>query len=644
MAGFTQPLRNPGAYRFGPFELDSQSGDLRKYGIRLKLQEKPCQILFSLLERPGELITREELRARLWGSNTFVEFEHNLDIAVNKLRATLGDSAEEPRYVETVRGKGYRLLVTVSVENGRDRAEASAPLGEVLPTEPRGPSLIPAVSPVPVRRFTLGSALSAAGVVVLLSLAILHWTSQVPATPTRSPGEPRTVAVLPLRNLKPDPETDFLSLALSDAIINRLGYASQLSVRPASSVIKYRNTEMDPMQVARELNVQAVLTGSYLKDGDTIRVMTELTSTDGKPSPSRENIELKYDKLLALQDRVAESVLHSMGFAMQPQEMEQVRRGLPANPVAYEYYLRGSDLSLKSNYKGAVDLLEKAVALEPGNAMAWADLATNLIGYSRIQGGGRVYEEKGWRAYQKSLALDPGNPVIVSLMAFHMIENGKVDQAVPLLRQALVRNPKDSWAHWNLSEAYRYGGMLADAVLEGELALQVNPSVGVGTLQNAYLYLGQYQEFLRSLPSTESARTSFYRGLTYLCLKDPSRAAAEFDHAVALNPALLHAQIGEALAFAIAGQRTKGIALMRRIEASESHDGEMVYKMSQAYAQLGGKESSLRLLRRSIDLNFFPYSYFAQDPLLEPIRTEPRYVAVMELGRKRQQAFRQRFF
>jgi len=135
MAGSTQPLRNPGAYRFGPFELDVQSGGLRKHGIRLKLQEKPCQILFSLLERPGELITREELRARLWGSNTFVEFEHSLDIAMNKLRVTLGDSAEAPRYVETVRGRGYRLCATVKVEMEQS-TDAAAPEADPFPAMP----------------------------------------------------------------------------------------------------------------------------------------------------------------------------------------------------------------------------------------------------------------------------------------------------------------------------------------------------------------------------------------------------------------------------------------------------------------------------------------------------------------------------
>ncbi len=644
MAGSAQPIKNPGAYCFGPFELDFQSGDLRKHGIRLKLQEKPCQILLSLLERPGELITREELRARLWGTETFVEFEHNLDIAVNKLRGTLGDSAESPRYVETVRGKGYRLLGTVSVGNGREHAEASTSRAEVLPTEPSDTSVAPAGSSTTARRFALGSALGAAGVAVLFGIVVFHWAPPKSTIPARLPGEPRAVAVLPLRNLKPDPETDFLSLALTDAIINRLGYASQLSVRPASSVVKYRNTEMDPLQVARELNVQTVLTGSYVKEGDNIRVMTELISADGSRSPSRENIELKYEKLLSVQDRVAESVIHSMGFTFLPQEVERLRRGLPTNPVAYEYYLRGNDLALKSNYKGAAGLLEKSVALEPGNAMAWAGLGNDDLGYARLQGGGRDREEKGWQAFQKAAALDPGNPAIVSLMALQLMEGGKVDEAVPLLRQALQRNPNASLVHWYLSEAYRYGGMLEESIREGELARQVNPGVEPSTFQNAYLYLGQYQEFLRSLPAAESARTSFYRGLANYYLKDTSRAAAEFDHAFALNPTLLHAQIGKALAFGIAGERAKGIALVRRIEASENHDGEMVYKMSQAYAQLGDKKSSLRLLHRSIDLNFFPYSYFVQDPLLEPIRTEPGYAAVMELGRQRQQAFRQRFF
>jgi len=171
MAGSAQPIRNPGAYRFGPFELDFQSGDLRKHGIRLKLQEKPCQILFSLLERPGELITREELRARLWGASTFVEFEHNLDIAMNKLRATLGDSAEAPRYVETIRGRGYRLCATVKVDMEQS-TEAAAPEANAFSTLP---AAIPAARTglsAGNLRLLLWTTLGACGLGILLAIGL----------------------------------------------------------------------------------------------------------------------------------------------------------------------------------------------------------------------------------------------------------------------------------------------------------------------------------------------------------------------------------------------------------------------------------------------------------------------------------------
>jgi tetratricopeptide (TPR) repeat protein len=141
-----------------------------------------------------------------------------------------------------------------------------------------------------------------------------------------------------------------------------------------------------------------------------------------------------------------------------------------------------------------------------------------------------------------------------------------------------------------------------------------------------------------------NARNVFYRGLAYYYLKDLGRAAAEFDRAFGLNPDLLHAQIGRALTYAMAHRQAQGVDLMRKVERADSADGEMVYKMAQAYAQLGDKKSSLRLLRRSIELNFYPYSYFVQDPMLGPVRIEPEYSAVMDLARQRQEAFMKQFF
>jgi tetratricopeptide (TPR) repeat protein len=168
---------------------------------------------------------------------------------------------------------------------------------------------------------------------------------------------------------------------------------------------------------------------------------------------------------------------------------------------------------------------------------------------------------------------------------------------------------------------------------------------GICSTFNTYLYAERDQEFIASLPAEESARTTFYRGLGYYYLKDFARAADEFDHAYELDPSLLHAQFGRAFAYAIRGQRGEGIRFLSRVEqAARPHDGEMLYKIAQAYAVLGDRPSALRLLRQSIEHNFYCYPYFVRDPMLESLRTSPDYSALMELARQRHEAFRRKFF
>ena len=647
------------AYEFGPFLLDPPAHLLLKNGQPIALPPKAFDTLLMLVQRQGTLLTKNELLNTVW-PDAYVE-ENNLTQYVSMLRKVLGDDGNGNKYIETVPRLGYRFVAGVrevteekpphrdlvndaptQIEGGEEQADT---LRQSQAINGRNVTGAPAPEAMQqVAAWLRNPRLMASLASLLLVMAAIYWGYW---KPSKSPvsANVRTLAVLPLRNLKPDPETDFLSMALADAIINRLGYVSQLVVPPASSVSKYRNVDTDARQIARELNVQTVLAGSYVKEGDEMRVTTELISIDRDGSPVRDSIELKYDKLLTVQDRVAASVIHSMGLALQPQEVDRLKRGLPTNPEAYEYYLRGRERSLQSDFLGAEKLMENSVSLEPGNARAWADLANNSLGYARVQGGGQFYADKGWEAFQRALALDPDNPLIVDLMAFQMIENNKVDEAVDVLRKSLRQNANDSWAHWHLSEAYRYGGALDESVKEGELARALNPFVSENLLLNTYLYQGQYEKFLESLPANEdNARTSFYRGLAYRYLKNTKRAVAEFDHAFALNPSLLHSQIGQALAFALTGRQPQGIEILRKIEGSDTQDGEMIYKMAQAYAQCGDSKSSLRLLRRSLELNFYPYPYFLQDPLLEPLHNEAEYSVFMEFARQRHEAFLRRFF
>lgn len=628
------------AYEFGPFRLDPAAHLLLRAGKAVPLPPKAFDTLLVLVRQRGSLVAKEELLKAVW-PDSYVE-ENNLNQYISMLRKVLGDSGTGPKYIETIPRLGYRFVAEVNEIGAEEvKSVAGRASGQIKGTDAPAADLPNHALLNDPKRWAVPSVIVFGVISVLLVTAEiyrLHWANQSVSATTR------TLAVLPLRNLKPDPETDFLGMALTDAIINRLGSVNELRVEPLLSVVKYRNADADPAQIARELNVQSVLTGSYVKEGDAMRITTELISAGKGGNPSRDSIQLKYERLMAVQDRVATSVIHSMGLELRPEELDRLRKGLPADPVAYEYYLRGFDASFHSDFAGAMKLLEKSVALEPGNAMAWAALADVYLAYARVQGGGAGYADKGWEAFRRAIALDPGNPLIVDLMALQLIENNRAGEAIAALRESLGQNPHDSFAHLYLSEAYRYGGALDQSVTKGELALKLNPNVGQNLLL-AYIYVGQYQKFLQSLPRGEAnARNVFYRGLAYYYLKDLRRASSEFDRAFALNPDLLHAQMGRALTDAMAHRQAQGLDLMRKVERADSVDGEMVYKMAQVYAQLEDKRSSLRLLRRSIELNFYPYSYFLHDPLLEPVRSEPEYSAVMDLARQRQEAFLKRFF
>jgi DNA-binding winged helix-turn-helix (wHTH) protein/TolB-like protein/Tfp pilus assembly protein PilF len=636
------PTRINTTYEFGPFRLDPAAHVLLRGGEAVSLPPKAFDTLLVLVRQRGKLLAKEELLNAVW-PDSYVE-ENNLNQYVSMLRKVLCENGSGSKYIETIPRLGYRFVAEVEeigAEEGKSvTARTSTPIKVTQPLGPEHQTLAFLKRRKSWDRLVI---IVAAGLLsVLLAVAgiyRLYWEN-TPVVSTTT----RTLAVLPLRNLKPDPETNFLGMALTDAIINRLGYVNELTVEPLLSVAKYRNADADPRQIARELKVQSVLTGSYVKEGDAVRITTELISADKGTHPSRDSIELKYEKLMSVQDRVAASVIHSMGLGLQPEELDRLRKGLPTDPVAYEYYLRGFDASFNSDFQGSMRLLEKSVALEPGNAMAWAMLATVYLAYARVQSGGADYADKGWEAFRRAVALDANNRYIVDLMAFQLIENNKADQAIAALRESIGQNAHDSFAHFYLSEAYRYGGALDQSVTEGELALKLNPNVGQ-TLLLTYIYVGQYRKFLESLPRDDTnARSVFYRGLAYCYLKDPRRAAAEFDRAFALNPDLLHAQIGRALTYAMTHQQARGLDLMGKVEHANSADGEMVYKMAQAYSQLGDKRSSLRLLRKSIELNFYPYSYFLHDPELEPIRSEPEYSVVMDLARRRREAFLKRFF
>jgi adenylate cyclase len=343
------PARAP--IRFGAFELDPESGELRKQGLKVRLQEQPFQILQILLEHPGKVVTREELQQRIWSSDTFVDFDHGVYNAIKKLREALGDSADNPRYIETLSRRGYRFIAPVN-----------------------GPASEPG-----------GSAPAA-------------------AAPQDS------IAVLPFLNLSADPENEFFADGITEEIINALAQIEQLHVVARSSAFSFKGKHIDLRIIGEQLNVRTILEGSVRRAGDHLRITAQLVNvTDGYHLWS-ERYDLEMKDIFEVQDEIARSIAERLRVSLEGKREEPLVRAATKNLEAYELYLKGRALLSKrgSAIPHALACFRRAVALDSEYALAWAGLADSytVIGYYGLARP-EVSMPKGAEAARRSVALDP---------------------------------------------------------------------------------------------------------------------------------------------------------------------------------------------------------------------------------------------
>jgi serine/threonine-protein kinase len=540
------------------------------------------------------------------------------------------------------------------LQNFKKEAEFQAKLQSPTRAEPPKPGLerkTPARSvapaPVPVS-FSASWWLWRIAVLLVVVFAIGYFLARK-SRPVPTSEEPRSLAVLPFRNLTPDTKTDFLGYSLADEIITKLDYVNALTVRPSSSVDKYRNQIVDPKRVAADLNVDTLLTGTYTKDGDDLRITAQLIDVKPDKILWREAIDLKYDNLLTVQDRVVQQIVKELQLNLSPAEAANLKAEKPINAVAYEDYLRGIDLYSLNEFAAAIEVLQKATALEPNYAPTWAYLGRAYTTNASLQFGGIEQYVKAQAAYEKAIALSPTSVEPRIFMANLLTDTGRVEQAVPLLRAVLKDNPNNAEAHWELGYAYRFGGMLQESVVECEKARQNNPQVKISSAAlNSYLYLGEYEKFLQSLPASDSSYILFYRGFTEYYMSHRELAAKDFDRAFDMDRSLLPANVGKALSYSIKQDKAHGVKLLKqtedKIEKRGVSDPEGMYKVAQAYAVLGDKTSALHMLRHSIGGGFFCYPYFVSDPLLQSLRGEPEFEALLDQARQRHQQFKTTFF
>ena len=467
----------PGRLRFGVFEVDLRGGELRKHGLRIRLQAQPFQLLAMLLEHPGEMVSREDLQKKLWPADTFVDFDHGLNKAINKIRDALGDSADSPRYVETVARRGYRFLAEVRTVDG------PAPHGIGLVNQSLAEATIPTLpdladKPATPRHLTLSLVWTTAvlvAVIAVLAAWIYHSRSR-PSTVIRS------LAVLPLESLSGDAAQDYFADGMTDELITDLGKISALRVISRTSVMPYKRVRKPLTTIARELGVDAVVEGTVLRSGDRVRITAQLIEASSDKHLWAQSYEGDLRDTLTLQNQVARAIAEQIRISLNPREEGALKNTKVVNPEAYVSYLKGRYFWNKRTAEGltkAIEYFNEAIAKDPTYGQAYAGLADSyaVLGNSDFAVlSSRDAYTKAKAAATKALELDNSLGEAHTSLAFCLGHfEWRWDAAEEEYQQAIALNPGYPTAHQWYALQLSLLGRFDEAIAEMKKAESLDP-------------------------------------------------------------------------------------------------------------------------------------------------------------------------
>jgi TolB-like protein/DNA-binding winged helix-turn-helix (wHTH) protein len=648
--------------RFGAFEFDPASGDLWKAGRRVRLQNQPRRVLRILLARRGELVTREELRRELWPHDTFVDFDNGLNVAVRKIRAAIGDTAPSPRFIETERAQGYRFIAPVSEEPaptggapsrpvaGRetDFAGTSTPSPEHSEPPAQGTAARSDLEPVGARsawrskrhlRIALPAfAVLAASGVWLWRLGNVDSTPSLPVSPA-----PISLAVLPLSSLSGESE-DFLATGIPDAIITRLSSVRRFRVRPTSAVAGYRGKEIDAQEVGRRLASQYVLVGTIRATADRVRVSVQLVNASDGSAVWGDQYDVARGDLLGVEDAVSEKVASALRVQMSQAERERFYRRDTRSAAAYERYLAGRARLRSVSEQGALQAIEEfeaARGLDPDYALAHAGIATaaaQLRVRFSSQSEAAIWDARARQEAGRALQLDPDlAEAHVALAAVHRFQDYDWDAVIRESLRAIDLNPSLDTPHLYLAVAYFHLGLLEEAGSAVEAARQLNPENRVepleilgavslfgGSTDMAVEHLSQVQHL------SDSRIVRYLLGWALYYQGEHRRAEAMLETMIDdEGPLPANARATLAAFWAARGATSEAAALAQRVASERELIHHSTYGLGTAYAQLGEPTNALRWLSQAATTGFPCYPWYERDPLLDPIRTDPRFVLFM---------------
>jgi TolB-like protein/DNA-binding winged helix-turn-helix (wHTH) protein/Tfp pilus assembly protein PilF len=566
------PAGSSQAVRFDAFEADLKAGELHKHGIRIKLQDQPFEILAVLLERPGELVTREELRLKLWPAETFGDFDHGLNNAVNRLREALCDSADAPRFIETLPRRGYRFIAAVElVPSATSVVTAYSPSAHEPVTQPGPPRIAAGASGEAQRRMDLHKLWLAAGglvalAAVLIGMNVQDWSQRLL---TRSRLYPiKSIAVLPLENLTGDPSEDYFADGMTDALITDLAQISSLRVISRTSSIQYRHKPL--RQISRELNVDVVVEGTVVRSGSRVRIDAQLIRADTDQHIWAHSYEGDLSQVLTLQNAVAEAISSEVRAKLTTEERARLASTRAVSPEAYELYLRGNyflGTRTREGLEKALQYYQQATEKDPSSTLAFSGLAN---AYGLLASLGFLPEQqaipKAKAAAEKAVSLDRSSPEALTALAGLICtdegrfsrETGRASvictdaaEAERLFRRANEINPGYALAHHWYARFLSANSRYDEALVEIRKARSLDPlSVRIVVNEGEILFLaGQLDQAREQLQLALDMNPNFpmthrFLGRSLYYARQYDAALSHLRRAIELSPEFSHNNAG----------------------------------------------------------------------------------------------------
>ncbi len=623
--------------RFDSFEMNLESRQLRKNGLRLRLSGQPFQVLTVLVERAGEVVTREELHSKLWKAETFVDFDHGLNNAIARIREVLDDTPSRARYVETIPKLGYRFVAPLL--DSRPHV-AVAPVVEssgALQQKEGGSSAGGQVGAISKRWLAqTRSRLWLAGAIVALSAAILLVLLIRGGNKTTVPRAITSIAVLPLKNMSGDAGQEYLADGMTEELIGRLAGIHNLRVISRTTVMRFKETKLSAPEIAKALQVDALVEGSIVQVGTRIRVRAQLIRGGTDEHFWSEAYDRQMVDILSLESEVAQSIAERVRVTISGQEHSMLAAARHVSPDVYENYLKGRfrTANSRADLEKSVSYFEAAINKDPTFAPAYVGLASTYVDLGTIMVGAAPAEmrPKAISAALRASELDPDLAEAHALLADVYQTQWQWKNAEDEYKLALKLKPNDAvaqiaWAGWLACH-----GRIEEAVDRARFAGELDPlgtksSVGVGWI----LFLArQFDESVAVLEHSlslhpESAETRFYLGFSLIGKAKPEIAITDLEEAVSLS----HRGPGSvgllAAAYGYAGHTDQAIRLVNELKQRQAHGYVQAGAFINPYLALRDYHEVFLWLDRAYAEQSNILQFVRVHPFFDPIRADPRF-------------------